>query len=275
MQIVARKKVAKSRRPASADAVVPDTLESLATQLWQRAADGDLEARDTLLVEHLNLVHHTARQLSRRIAVQVDYDELVSAGTIGLMAALGSFDVSRGLAFSTFAIPRIRGAILDELRRQDHVPRSIRRKTRDISQAREQIMRAEGRAPEDAEIAAHLSIDLETLWRWQGEIEGAVHLPLDRTASDNDNSPAPADFLTASDEVGIDDLIGREQEVGLLRDAIMALNEQESTVLALYYFEELKLQEIGDILGITESRVSQIRAKALGRLRLTLAPLRT
>ncbi len=275
MQTVARTTATKSRRTAKTDAPTPDTLEGLASQLWQRAADGDLEARDTLLLEHLNLVHHTARQLSRRIAVQVDYDELVSAGTIGLIAALGAFDVTRGLAFSTFAIPRIRGAILDELRRQDHVPRSIRRKTRDISHARELIMREQGRAAEDAEIAGHLGVDLGTLWRWQGEIEGAVHLPLDRTASDNDTSPAPADFLTSSDEVGIDDLIGREQEVGLLRDAIMALNEQESTVLALYYFEELKLQEIGDILGITESRVSQIRAKALGRLRVSLASLRT
>jgi RNA polymerase sigma factor FliA len=277
MQTVARTKATKSRRTATAtpsDASAPDTLDSLAAQLWRRAADGDQEARDALLVEHLNLVHHTARQLSRRIAVQVDYDELVSAGSIGLMAALGAFDVSRGLAFSTFAIPRIRGAILDELRRQDHVPRSIRRKTRDIAHAREVIMHERGRGAEDSEIATHLGIDIDTLWRWQGEIEGAVHLPLDRTAQDNDTSPAPADYLASTEEVGIDDLISREQEVVLLRDAIMALNEQESTVLALYYFEELKLQEIGDVLGITESRVSQIRAKALGRLRVSLASMR-
>jgi RNA polymerase sigma factor for flagellar operon FliA len=99
---------------------------------------------------------------------------------MGLMAALDSFDASRGLAFSTFAAPRIRGAILDELRRQDHVPRSIRRKTREIHAARETLMRALGRAPEDTEVAGHLGIDVQTLWRWQGEVEGAHHVPLDR-----------------------------------------------------------------------------------------------
>ena len=101
-------------------------------------------ARDRLLTEHLGLVHHVARQLSRRLAVEFDFDELVSAGTIGLMNAVDSFDPGRGLAFSTFAAPRIRGAILDELRRQDHVPRSIRRKSRDISAAREALTRKGG-----------------------------------------------------------------------------------------------------------------------------------
>src|SRR2546423_8607648 len=98
--------------------------------LWQALAQGDQTARERLLAEHLSLVHHVARQLSRTLAVRVDLDELVSAGTVGLMDALDHFDVTRGLAFSTFAVPRIRGAILDELRRQDHVPRSVRRKAR-------------------------------------------------------------------------------------------------------------------------------------------------
>jgi RNA polymerase sigma factor for flagellar operon FliA len=95
--------------------------------LWQALARGDVAARDALLKEHLSLVHHVARQLSRSLAAPADFDELVSCGTMGLMSALDAFDTSRGLAFSTFAVPRIRGAILDELRRQDHVPRSIRR----------------------------------------------------------------------------------------------------------------------------------------------------
>src|SRR6187397_748868 len=117
------------------------------------AAVGDYSARDALLLEHLNLVHHVARQLSKSLAVDADFDELVSAGTIGLMTAVKSFDARRGLAFSTFAVPRIRGSILDELRRQDHVPRSVRRKARDISRTRELLMRALGRMPEDSEMA--------------------------------------------------------------------------------------------------------------------------
>src|SRR5665213_2867445 len=105
-------------------------------QLWTEFARGSQDARDSLLAEHLGLVHHVARQLSRTLAPKADIDEMVSAGTMGLMSALEGFDPSRGLAFSTFAAPRIRGAILDELRRQDHVPRSVRRKARERSAAR-------------------------------------------------------------------------------------------------------------------------------------------
>ena len=244
--------------------------------LWARFATGDVDARDALLTEHLSLVHHVARQLSRTLAAEADFDELVSAGTMGLMSAVDAFDVKRGLAFSTFAVPRIRGSILDELRRQDHVPRSIRRKTREISHAREALMRQLGRKPEDKEVAEALNVDLDTMWRWQSEMEGAVHIPLDRTASDRDSTaPAIAEFLTGEDEEGADDKLSREQEVVLLREAILGLKDQERTVLSLYYFEELKLHEIATILSLTESRVSQIRSKALIRLREKLAPMRS
>ena len=243
--------------------------------LWAQFSSGDVGARDALLTEHLSLVHHVARQLSRTRAAEADFDELVSAGAMGLMSAVDAFDVTRGLAFSTFAVPRIRGAILDELRRQDHVPRSIRRKTREISHAREALMRSLGRKPEDKEIAEALNVDLDTMWRWQSEMEGAVHIPLDRTASDRDSTaPAMAEFLTGEDEEAADDKLSNEQEVVLLRDAILGLKDQERTVLSLYYFEELKLHEIATILSLTESRVSQIRSKALIRLREKLAPMR-
>jgi RNA polymerase sigma factor for flagellar operon FliA len=243
--------------------------------LWQALANGDQSARERLLSAHLSLVHHVARQVSRSLAADLDFDELVSAGTIGLMSALDSFDVSRGLAFSTFAVPRIRGAILDELRRQDHVPRSIRRKTREISAAREALARVLGRPPEDREIAEHMKVDLETLWRWKADLEGAVHVPLDRSAGDRDGySHAPAELLSGDAEDAIEEKITFTQEVEFLRDAIFRLKEQERTVLTLYYFEELKLHEIATILELTESRVSQIRSKALSKLRTELAPLR-
>ena len=243
--------------------------------LWARFADGDADARDALLTEHLSLVHHVARQLSRSLAAEADFDELVSAGAMGLMSAVDAFDVARGLAFSTFAVPRIRGAILDELRRQDHVPRSIRRKTREIAHAREGLMRELGRKPDDKELAEALNVDLDTMWRWQAEMEGAVHIPLDRTASDRDSTaPAISEFLTGEDEEAPDDRMSREQEVVLLREAILVLKDQERTVLSLYYFEELKLHEIATILSLTESRVSQIRSKALIHLREKLAPMR-
>ena len=242
--------------------------------LWDASASGNDAARDALLRENLSLVHHVARQLSKSLAVEADFDELVSAGTLGLMTALRSFDPRRGLAFSTFAVPRIRGSILDELRRQDHVPRSVRRKARDIARARELLMRSLGRMPEDSEMAIQLGTDVQTVWRWQSEVEGAVHLSLTATASDDGSTvPSRAEFLSGEEE-STEDRLAREGEVALLREAILQLNGQERTVLSLYYFEELKSAEIAEVLGISESRISQIRSKALARLRTVLAPMR-
>ncbi len=243
--------------------------------LWHAMATGDPTAREQLLKEHLGLVHHVARQMSKTLAVKADFDELVSSGSIGLMSALEAFDVSRGLAFSTFAAPRIRGAILDELRRQDHVPRSIRRKTREIGQARETLGRVLGRAATDKEVAEHLGVDLPTLWKWRSDVEGAHHVPLDRSPSETETlAPTPIEVLADDSNDTVDDILTREQEVHHLRDAILRLKEQERTVLSLYYFEEMKLHEIADILRLTESRVSQIRSKALQKLRTELRPLR-
>jgi RNA polymerase sigma factor for flagellar operon FliA len=243
---------------------------------WQSLTEqDDPAARELLITEHLGLVHHVARQLSRSLALEAEFDELVSCGTMGLMKALASFDPSRGLAFSTFAAPRIRGAILDELRRQDHVPRSVRRKTRELSGARKDLMRALGREPNDIEVAGYVGVDMTTYWRWQSETEGAVQVSLERPTTEADRrSTAPADFLTVEDDSGIEDILNLEQEVDVLRDAIMELKEQERLVLSLYYYEELKLHQIAAVMGVTESRVSQIRSKAISRLRSVMAPLR-
>ncbi len=233
------------------------------------------ELRDRLLNEHLGLVHHVARQLSKTLSANVDFDELVSCGTIGLMNALDSFEASRGLAFSTFAAPRIRGAILDELRRQDHVPRSIRKKSRDLAGAREALTRRLGHAPDDQLVAEHLQIDIETLWKWKADVEGIFHLPLDVSPTSQENgTPAPAEFLSGDEDDNVEEHLNLEEEVGVLREAILELKEQERIVLTLYYFEELKLHEIATILELTESRISQIRSKAIQKLRGRMGGLR-
>ena len=235
----------------------------------------DQATRDSLLTEHLGLVHHVARQLSRRLSAEHDFDELVSAGTIGLMNAVDSFDESRGLAFSTFAAPRIRGAILDELRRQDHVPRSIRRKSRDIAAARDHLSRRDGYSPSDQEMAAYLEVDLRTYWRWQSDVEGAFFVPLDQPFMEDDRrSASPLQSMPGMTGEMIEDDINRQEEVEVLREALLDLKEQERIVLSLYYFEELKLHQIAAILKLTESRVSQIRTKAIGKLRVAIAGLR-
>lgn len=244
-------------------------------KLWVSYQAGNQSARDQLLEEHLGLVHHVARQVARTLAVRADFDELVSAGTMGLMAALEGFDFTRGLAFSTFAAPRIRGAILDELRKQDHVPRSVRRKTRDIAASREAFQRAHGRPPSNKELAQHLNVDMDTLWRWQADVEGAHHIPLDRAPGERETAaPVPVETLRSEYDIDVEDSLTHEQEVSHLKDAIMHLKEQERVVLSLYYFEELKLHEIAKVLELTESRVSQIRSKALSKLRVELTPLR-
>ena len=240
---------------------------------WAASAAGDVAARDTLLQDNLSLVHYVAKQLSRSLSADADPDEMVNIGTLGLMAALASFDAGRGLAFSTYAVPRIRGAILDELRRQDHVPRSIRRKTRDVSQARETLMRLLGRTPRDGELAAQLGIDISTLWRWQADMERTVQVSLSTNDGDHDEAgPSPIDFLRATGE-SADERLQQEEQAAALRDAILELKDQQRTVLSLYYFEELNAREIAEVLGISESRVSQIRSKALAQLRQIMSPL--
>ena len=234
----------------------------------------DAASRDAVLRQHLGLVYHVAQQLARARANDVELDDLVSAGTLGLIDAFENFDTTRGLAFSTFAAPRIRGAMLDELRRLDRVPRSVRRKGRQIDGAALALAGTLGREPGHAELAGGLGIDLATLWRWQAERESGHVVSLDRAPNATDGGRAGGEWLAGSTGEEIDDSITLAQEAEHLRDALLELPEQERTVLSLYYFEELKLNDIARILEVSESRVSQIRSKAIQRLRKKLGKLR-
>lgn len=251
-------------------------MEQQQQTLWEQyQTGGDMGARDALLMKHLRLVHHVARQVIRSTRMDADFDDLVSAGTIGLMNAVDNFDPSRGLAFSTFAAPRIRGAILDDLRRRDHVPRSIRRKQRDLNRTREALMSNLDRAPYDAEMADEMGIDQAKLWKWQREAEQSARVSLDRPLDPERNrSTTPEEILVGDDGELVLDQLNQREEIQILRDEIMALKEQERIVLSLYYFEELKLHEIASVLGVTESRISQIRSKAIKTLRGRLSHLR-
>lgn len=246
------------------------------TTVWEAAQSGeDPAARNELMMEHIRLVHHVARQVVRSTSVDAEFDELVSAGTIGLMNAIDNFDAARGLAFSTFAAPRIRGAVLDDLRKRDHVPRSIRKKQRDLGRARESLQAEFGRAPTDEELAGELEVELDKVWKWKRDTEQAAQVSLDRQMDTKSGRGAsPKEILVGDDGNSIEDRINMEEELQILRDEILNLKEQERIVLSLYYFEELKLHEIASMLGVTESRVSQIRSKAISNLRDSLAHLR-
>jgi RNA polymerase sigma factor for flagellar operon FliA len=246
----------------------------MSSTLHRSASNTDAATRDAILRQHLGLVYHVAHQLSRARTNDVELDDLVSAGTLGLIDAFEHFDGSRGLAFSTFAAPRIRGAMLDELRRVDRVPRSIRRKGRRIDGAAIALSSTLGREPDHSELAGGLGIDLATLWRWQAERESAHVVSLDRAAAAPGSTRAAGEWLAGTNGDDVEESITLTQEAAHLRDALLALPEQERTVLSLYYFEELKLNDIARVLSVSESRVSQIRSKAIQRLRRRLAKLR-
>lgn len=245
---------------------------SIASQLV--AGVGHTESTTALTHQHIGLVHHVARQLARRLHDQVELDELVSAGAIGLMQAAASYEPSRGLTFSTYAVPRIRGSMLDELRRHDHMTRSARRKARTMLTARESLLRRLGREPKARELAAELNVSIDTLRQWELDVEGAVEVSLDvAPRALRDDALVTAACAIADERTpSVDDRITQEQRVALLAVAIRGLRPQERTVLALSFYEELTLQEIAHVLGLSASRISQIRAEALGKLRRHLAP---
>lgn len=231
--------------------------------------------RQALLAQHVGLVHHVARQLARRLSTEALLDELVGAGALGLVQAVDSFDLRRGLAFSTYAVPRIRGAMLDELRRMDHVPRSVRRRTRDVARARQHLAGALRRAPTEAEVSRYLAVPGVVLRQWELDAEGAVITSLDQPMRAPVAGHATlGEAITDDRVVPVDDTLTRDAELALVREAIEELKEQERTVLALNFFEELKLQEIATVLGLSVCRISQIRTAALAKLRLKLSGLR-
>ncbi|MFO7260945.1 MAG: FliA/WhiG family RNA polymerase sigma factor [bacterium] len=236
---------------------------------------GDPAIRNRLLSRNLGLVYHVARRMIRTLSTDVELDELISSGSMGLLNAVESYDPDRGVAFSTYAAQRIRGAILDDLRSRDPVSRAARQKLRALETARESLTEALARPPADHELAERLGITVEELWRWQAAATEPVHVPLDEPLPDGDTETAlRAELVPDEEGEDIETTLDRDQELDLVRDEILRLPERERVVLSLYYFEELKLHEIGRLLGLTESRVSQIRSKALETLRRRLHHLR-
>jgi len=244
-------------------------MADLNDALWARyRAQSDPAARSQLLDRYIGLVHHTAREIIRRVSRAVELDELVSAGTLGLVQALEGFDPGRGLAFSSYAIPRIRGAMLDELRAQDWVPRSVRARSRQLAQARDGLLQRLGRMPMATELAQALGVDLDTYWRWADQAEGRVVLALDAPAGADEHGDSPLSETiadTESTDPGAD--LARSETLRALHESFALLSSKDRLVLSLYYYEQMNLKEIGEVLHVSESRVSQIRTRALRRLR--------
>ncbi|MGA0862652.1 MAG: FliA/WhiG family RNA polymerase sigma factor [Ilumatobacteraceae bacterium] len=229
----------------------------------------DQAAREWLVVHYASLVKFVAGRLAAGLPRSVDTGDLVSAGVFGLMGAIERFDPANGAKFESYAIPRIRGAILDGLRALDWVPRSVRSRARSVQDAIAALEHELGRSPSDDEIAAELKIDVAELESWLADIAAGSVGPLDHVALDDAHARTPGAGAGADGEPG------RAIEEGELRDAMRAeirrLPEREQAVLVLYYDDGLTLAEIGDALGVTESRISQIHTKAVLQLRSRLA----
>jgi RNA polymerase sigma factor for flagellar operon FliA len=252
--------------PASmrqAETCQPKTEDSVLA-LWRRyRRQGDQEARTALLERHLPLVRLLARKLAARIGGAVEVDDLISAGTIGLIQALESFDLSRANSFATYASRRVHGSMLDELRRRDWVPRSVRSKARRLQRTAGKIESVLGRSPGHHEVAAALEIDLPTYWAWRNTVDGAVQVSLDDSPT---GDVTELGQFMVNQETSLDGL-ARDEQVEILARALGRLPERERTVLALYFYEELNLRQIAEMLHLTESRISQIRTAALARVR--------
>lgn len=243
-------------------------------ELWRHyAATRDPSVRERLFAEYIGLVHRAARDLARRPTADLEHDDLVGAGTIGLVQALETFDPARGLAFSTHAMPRIRGAILDEIRGLDWLPRSARERRRDALRVRDSFQRTLGREPTEDEAAEAMPGGLGAWRRALVELNDPSFVPLDGGAgSEAGSGPRLADALP---DVGAPDMMTElvaEEERTELAEAFESLPERDRLILSLSFYERLPLREIASLLLVTESRVSQLRTRALSRLRERLEP---
>lgn len=225
--------------------------------------------RDELIEQYLPLVHHIVGRLAISLPSGVDREDLYSSGVLGLIHAARLYDATKGASFKTYAYTTIRGAILDELRRLDPIPRSARERIKKLDKASQSLAHVLGRQPTREELCSELDCDLETLDQDLIYHNSAYTLSIDDGA---DNAEGIATWLEQEDALSPFDASERREDIELLTKEIAGLPEQACQVVVLYYHEGLLLKEIGSILGVSESRVCQILSKALTVLRLALRP---
>lgn len=238
-------------------------------ELWQAYLEmGSQDARQRLVEQYLRVVRYVAGRMAVGLPHYVEYNDLVSAGLLGLIQAIDNFDHQRGIKFETYAIPRIRGAILDELRSQDWFPRSLRRKAKQVELAYATLEVRLGRPATDEEIARELGIPVSELDGLLSEVSLATIMSLDADPNGEDEQQSGmGDYLPDPRSDDVERSIAEQEMRELIAHRLAELPEKEQLVLVLYYYEELTLKEIGEILDVTESRVCQIHTKAILRLK--------
>ncbi|MGW5052198.1 FliA/WhiG family RNA polymerase sigma factor [Actinokineospora sp. NPDC004072] len=248
-----------------------DDVEAGIVALWRQYGDQRQQGlRDRLVLHYAPLVKYVAGRVGTGLPAHVDVADLIQSGIFGLVDAIEKFEPERGLKFETYAMQRIRGAILDDLRAQDWVPRTVRGRAREIERAMERLGGKLQRTPTDAELADELGLTLAELREVYAQLQLTSVVALDELAAAGRGSTSLADILEderADDPVAtLVDQDNRRQ----LAAAIGRLSERDRIVVTLYYFENLTLAEIGRVLGVTESRVCQLHTRAVLRLRAKL-----
>jgi RNA polymerase sigma factor for flagellar operon FliA len=240
-------------------------------ELWKKyKGQGDERARERLVVAYSPLVKYVAGRMSSGLPAHVDEADLVSYGLTGLINAIERFDLAREIKFETYAITRIRGSIIDELRTLDWVPRSVRTRAREIERANQKLEAKLQRAPSDEEMASELEMTVQDFQDALVQISHSTIIALDElwnTSDQNGDQVSLLDTLPDHNAPSPEAIVDQSEVRDRIASAIAALPEREKLVIALYYYENLTLREIGEVLGVTESRVSQLHTKAVLRLR--------
>ncbi len=242
--------------------------------LWRKYKQtGDERARERLVVAYAPLVKYVSGRMASGLPAHVDEADLISYGLVGLISAIERFDLSREIKFETYAITRIKGAIIDELRSLDWVPRSVRARAREFERANMKLENKLQRAPTDEEMADELKITVGEFQDHLLQISNSTIAALDELWTVSDASGDKVSLLDTIEDPNADDPAAAMDATDLkdrVADAIARLPEREKLVVALYYYENLTLREIGEVLGVTESRISQLHTKAVLRLRSRL-----
>src|SRR5207342_1592798 len=243
--------------------------------LWRRfKGTGDVHARERLVIAYSPLVKYVAGRMASGLPAHVEEADLISYGLVGLISAIERFELEREIKFETYAITRIKGAIIDELRALDWVPRSVRARAREIERAHGKLEHRLHRTPTDEEMADELQLSVEEFQEILVKISNSTVVALDELWAVSDSSGDAVSLLDTLQDPDAPDpqqMLAASELKDRLADAIAALPEREKLVIALYYYENLTLREIGEVLGVTESRISQLHTKAVLRLKSRLA----
>lgn len=243
--------------------------ETSRNKLWQEySKTKNSNLREQLIIEYSQLVKLVAGRLSMYLGYNVDYDDLVGYGVFGLIDAIDKYDFNKNVKFETYASLRIRGAILDQIRKMDWIPRSLRQKQKRIDAAMSKFEAENGKIATDEDIASELDISIDEYNNWQGQMKTTNIVSLDEFTETG--SEIKMDASANSHFEQPEDVLEKEELKKMIIESLETLTEKEKSVVVLYYYEEMTLKEISLILEVSESRVSQLHTKALQKMKAKL-----